>query len=88
VSDRGYNIEPFTGGPTVMFADGTVSEPVTEVVNMNNWLKGYVVEGLDKSLVMLVVARHGEAGKGSSVHFRRWCDQGQQWSSGGEDTSS
>jgi hypothetical protein len=44
-----------------MFADGTVSEPVTEVVNMNNWLKGYVVEGLDKSLVSVRdMARQGK----------------------------
>ena len=51
MSDRGYNMEPFTSGLTVMFADETVSEPVTEVVNMNNCLRGYNVEGLDKSLV-------------------------------------
>ena len=36
VGDRGYNMKTFTGGPTVMFAYGTVSKPVTEVVNMNN----------------------------------------------------
>ena len=69
----------------MIFADGTVSEPVTEVINMNNWLKGYVIEGLDKSLVS--VRGMARQGKRSSVHFRRWCDQGQQWSSGGEDTS-
>ena len=44
-------MESLAGGPTVMFADGIVSEPVNDVVNMNDWLKGYVVEGLDKSLI-------------------------------------
>lgn len=44
-------MESLAGGPTVMFADGIVSEPVSDVVNMNDWLKGYVVEGLDKSLI-------------------------------------
>ena len=39
------------GGPTVRFADEAVTEPVKYVVNMNEWMKGYVVEGLSESLV-------------------------------------
>ena len=43
------------GGPTVRFADEAVTEPVKYVVNMNEWMKGYVVEGLSESLVSEVL---------------------------------
>ena len=38
------------GGPTVRFADEAVTEPVKYVVNMNEWMKGYVVEGFYRGI--------------------------------------
>ena len=37
--------------PTVKFADEMITEPVKHIVNMNECLKGYVVDGLRESLV-------------------------------------
>jgi hypothetical protein len=50
-SERGYNMDVIRNGPTVKFADGTVTVPITHVVNMSEWLKGYVVADLAESLI-------------------------------------
>ena len=50
-SERGYNMDVIRNGPIVKFADGTVTVPITHVVNMSEWLKGYVVADLAESLI-------------------------------------
>ena len=61
------------GGPTVRFADEAVTEPVKYVVNMNEWMKGYVVEGLSESLVSVRdFTKHGSevlfTSEGGMIH--------------------